>query len=189
MDSPTRREAVLALLRLVLSVTILLGVIALVGWLFRSELERFGAWFVHAFGPFGMAAGAFLADGLHFPLPPQFYLLTGLAGGATMAVSFTSVLLGSVAGGLVAFAIGRRAVGAHWLERRTRASRALIRALVDEHGLLGVAIAGILPISYFALCSLGGVMRLPYRAYAVLAIMRIPRLLATYAIIALAWTS
>jgi membrane protein YqaA with SNARE-associated domain len=184
---PIGREAVAAVMRLVLGVTIFLGAVALAGYVFRAELERFGTWFVGTFGPVGMALGAFLADGLHFPLPPQFYLLTGLAGGATLGVAFTSVLVGSVAGGLFAFSLARRAVRASFLERRTRASRALVEGLVRRHGLLGVAIAGTLPVSYFVLCSLGGLMRLPYRAYAVIAVMRVPRLLFTYLLIELAW--
>lgn len=182
-----KREGIAAIVRLALGVTFLLGGIALLGWLFRTELEHFGHWFVGTLGPFGMVLGSFLADGVHFPLPPQFFLLTALAGGSSLAVAFASVLLGSVAGGLFAFTLGRRAAGARWLERRTRASRSIVERLVRKRGLVGVAIAGLLPISFCVLCSLAGVMRLPLRAYAVLAAMRVPRLLVTYAIIVLAW--
>src|SRR6478752_1245972 len=44
-----------------------------VGWLgygFRDELSQFGSWFVSRFGVAGIIAGASLADGLRFPLPP-----------------------------------------------------------------------------------------------------------------------
>lgn len=167
--------------------TLLLASIALLGWALRDELERFGRWFVETLGPFGMALGSFLADGLHFPLPPQFYLLTALAGGTGFAIAFPSVLAGSVAGGLVSFTLGRRAVQSRWLERQTRTSRRVVEALVLRYGLFGVALAGLLPISFFVLCAIGGVMHLRYRAYAVLALMRVPRLLGSYALIVLAW--
>lgn len=182
-----KREGIAAIVRLVLGVTFLLGGIALLGWLFRGELEHFGKWFVGTLGPFGMALGSFLADGVSFPLPPQFFLLTGLAGGSSLVVAFASVLAGSIAGGLFAFWLSRRAAGSPWLEKRTRASRSIVERLVRKHGLFGVAIAGLLPISYCVLCSLAGVMRLPFRSYAVLAAMRVPRLLVTYAVIVLAW--
>ena len=92
LDHPNRREVILGVVRLFVGFAALIGIVAVIGWKWRAELEHFGQWFVARFGAAGMAGGAFLADGLHFPLPPQFYLLTGMAGGyGTIPALLTAV--------------------------------------------------------------------------------------------------
>jgi membrane protein YqaA with SNARE-associated domain len=177
-----------AMLRLVLGFAALLVAVALVSWRFRDPLERFGRAFVDQFGTWGMGAGAFLADGLHFPLPPQFYLFAGIAGGAGRVTAMGSVLAGSVLGGLVAFALARRLTFLRAIAVRTRAPRFLVAGLFERHGYRGLVIAGMMPVSYWMLCTLSGVLRMPYRAYAVLAVMRVPRLVLSYLVIDAAWT-
>lgn len=185
----TRGEIVLGVVRLFVGLAALMAVVALLGWAFRAQLEHFGRWFVGHFGLVGMACGSFLADGLHFPLPPQFYLLTGIAGGIGTTEALASVLVGSVLGGLTAFAIARRMARVPFLENRFATTRVLIEKLMGHHGAWGLVIAGMLPVSYFVLCALGGMMRLRYRHFGVLALMRIPRIVLSYALIALAWAS
>lgn len=187
LGHPTRREIVLGVVRLLIGFAGLIAVVAFIGWRWRAELEHFGRWFVERFGALGMAGGAFLADGLHFPLPPQFYLLTGIAGGYGTLPALACVLGGSIAGGFVAFAAARRVAGVPFFERRFSTTRHVIRRLLKARGRWGLVIAGMLPVSYFVLCVLGGMMGLRYRDYAILGLMRIPRLVLSFAIIVLAW--
>lgn len=187
LSHPSRREIVVGVMRLFVGFAALIGSVAVLGWRFRAELEHFGQWFVERFGAAGMAGGAFLADGLHFPLPPQFYLLTGIAGGFHTLPALASVLVGSVAGGLFAFAAARRVAGVPFFEQRFSSTRVLVQRLMTTRGAWGLVIAGMLPISYFVLCVLGGMMRLRFRDYGILALMRIPRLVLSYVIIVLAW--
>lgn len=186
-DELSTRDVVVGVARVVLGLGALVGVVGVLGWAYRAELERFGAWFVEHFGLPGMAAGSFLADGLHFPLPPQFYLLTGIAGGVGTIEALGSVLAGSVLGGLLAFAVARRLSGVPLLARWFTTTQRLIEKLMNNRGRWGLVIAGMLPISYFVLCTLGGLMRLRYRDYGVLAIMRVPRIVLSYLLIVLAW--
>lgn len=184
---PTKREIILGFVRLFAGFAGLVGIVAIIGWRWRSELEHFGRWFVERFGAAGMAGGAFLADGLHFPLPPQFYLLTGIAGGYGTLPALASVLAGSIAGGFVAFALARRVAGVPFFEKRFSTTRHVVRSLLRARGRWGLVIAGMLPVSYFVLCVLGGMMRLRYRDYAILGLMRIPRLVLSFLLILLAW--
>ena len=186
-SNPSRRKLVMGLLRLVLAPAALVAIVSLLGWRWRSELEHFGAWFVHRFGLVGMAAGAFLADGLHVPLPPQFYLLTGIAGGIGPLAALSSVIVGSMLGGLAIFAIARETSRVWFFEKHIEPTRVFVEHLVRKHGYWGIAAAGLLPISFFLLNVLGGMMRLRYRAYGILALMRIPRLVGSYLLIELAW--
>jgi membrane protein YqaA with SNARE-associated domain len=147
------------------------------GYGFRDELSWFGAWFVSRFGLAGIIAGAFLADGLRFPLPPQFYLLTGIAGGNGRGIVLASVLIGCELGGFFAYGMSRWiAKRSHLLNARLARSRELVSQLMERHHHLGLVVAALLPISYWALCVVAGAMRLSYSQYLVLAFMRIPRI-------------
>lgn len=187
LGHPTKREIIMGCVRLFVGFAGLIAVVAFVGWRWRAQLEHFGRWFVERFGAAGMAGGAFLADGLHFPLPPQFYLLTGIAGGYGTLPALACVIAGSVAGGFVAFALARRVAGVPFFERRFSTTRHLLRSLLRARGRWGLVIAGLLPVSFFVLCVLGGMMRLRYRDYGILGLMRIPRLVLSFALIVLAW--
>src|SRR5687767_3626232 len=90
-----RIETILAVGRLVISMVVLIAIVSILGYAFRHDLARFGNWFVDRFGIVGIAGGSFLADAFHFPLPPQFYLLTGIAGGKSPWVVVSAVLIGS----------------------------------------------------------------------------------------------
>jgi membrane protein YqaA with SNARE-associated domain len=181
-------ETTMGVLRLIVSVAVLLAVVTFVGWEFRAELSSFGTWFVARFGVGGMIFGSFLADGIHFPVPPQFYLLTGIAGGYAAPLVIGSVLAGSELGGLAAFALGRQlAQRSSFLRARLARPRQLLARMMSRRGYLGLAIATLLPVSYSVLCMAGGATELPYRAYVVLGVMRVPRILISYAVIVLAW--
>lgn len=182
-----KRETFLAVLRLVAGFAILVAFVSFLAWQFRSELSQFGTWFVGRFGVFGMLAGSFLADGIHFPLPPQFYLLTGIASGRSAVVVVLAVLVGSELGGFFAFALARAVGGVSFVRARVAKARALLTRLIERRGFFGLALATLLPVSFSLLCMASGAMRLPYRAYGVLAVMRVPRILLSYAVIALAW--
>ena len=183
----TKYETAAGVARMLASCTVLLVIVAFVGWAFHPELTRFGTWFIDRFGVAGMAAGAFLADSLHFPIPPQFYLLTGIASGHERTVVVLAVLLGSELGGLTAFALARSVGRAPAVSRRLETTRGLLDRLMARRGYLGLAAATLLPFSFCLLCMASGAMRLPYKAYGVLAVMRVPRIMLSYVVIVLAW--
>lgn len=187
VSQETKYEAVFAVLRLVAGFVALVVLVSVVGWAFRDELESFGTWFVARFGVSGMIAGAFLADSIHFPIPPQFYLLTGIAGGHRVVIVLVAVLVGSELGGLAAFTLARFVGRAPVVARRLSKARGLLERQIERRGYLGLAAATLLPISFSLLCMASGAMRLPYRAYGVLALMRVPRILLSYVVILVAW--
>jgi len=180
-------EAAIAAARLVFGLLLLASIATLVAWAFRAQLEAFGHAFVDRFGALGLVIGTALADGLHVPIPPQFYLLTGIAAGFSHALTFGAVLVGSEIGCFLAFRIGHVAVRLRWVERRIRVPRAMLERFLTTQGHLGLAIATLLPISYCLLCITAGAMRLSNRAWLVLAAMRIPKLLVSYAVLVYAW--
>lgn len=187
MEAPTSYSTAFAVLRLVAGFAAFVGIISFLGWAYHAELSTFGRWFVDRFGIVGMVSGAFLADSCHFPIPPQFYLLTGIAGGHHVVAVVLAVLLGSEMGGLTAFALARSIGGSRFVAARLTGPRELITKLMERRGALGLALATLLPVSFSLLCMAGGAMRLPYRAYGILAVMRVPRILLSCAAILLVW--
>ncbi|MBX3264637.1 MAG: VTT domain-containing protein [Labilithrix sp.] len=187
MDRATKYETLLAVLRVAASFALLVLLVTFVGWALRDELTRFGGWFVTRFGFVGIAAGAFVADCVHFPIPPQFYLLTGIAGGRPVTIVLLAVLAGSELGGLTAFALARALGRSPSVARRLASTRDLITRAIERQGYAGLAAATLLPISFSILCMATGAMRLPYKAFGVLAVMRVPRILLSYAVIVVAW--
>jgi membrane protein YqaA with SNARE-associated domain len=187
MDRDLPHETLVAVLRVAAGFAMFAALVTVLGWALREQMSSFGEWFVGRFGALGIVAGTFLADGLHVPLPPQFYMLTGLAGGHAAAHVDAYVLVGSELGDLAAFA-GARVIGRSELVRtRVERPRRLLARLVERRGYVGLAVATLLPISFSLLCMASGAMRLPFKAYGVLAAMRVPRILLSYAVIALAW--
>lgn len=187
VDRDQKYETLYVVLRLIGSFVFLIAVVTVLGFTFREPLNRFGGWFVARFGVVGIMVGAFLADGIHFPIPPQFYLFTGIAGGVTPVIAVVFVLIGSELGGLAAFAMARWIGGSAFLTQRLVRPKKLLARMIDRQGYFGLAIATLLPVSYCFLCMASGAMCLPYKAYGVLAIMRVPRILLSYFVIAMAW--
>jgi uncharacterized membrane protein YdjX (TVP38/TMEM64 family) len=179
-------ETAIAVARLAFVLFLLASVVALSAWAFRARLEAFGHAFVDHFGLAGLVIGTAFADGLHAPIPPQFYLLTGIAGGYSHVLTIGAVLLGSEIGCFVAFRVGRVAARWRWIEERIRAPRVMLERFLAPGGKkshLALAAATLLPISYCLLCVTAGAMRLSMREWLVLAVMRVPKLVVSYAVL------
>jgi membrane protein YqaA with SNARE-associated domain len=153
---------------------------------FRDQLAPLGRAFVDRFGLAGLGLGSFLADGFHFPVPPQFYLATAIAAGDAHALPVAVVMAGSILGGLVAFAGARLAARSGVSAMRFGPVRRVGR-LLEKQGAGLVGVATFAPIPYWLLCVSAGLYRLPLRAYAIIGLCRVPKLLFFYVLISLAW--
>lgn len=165
---------------------LLVGVFVLSS-LFRSELEALGRIFVERFGLWGMVAGSILADGFHFLLPPQFYMLMGISSGVPASATLTAVCFGSWIGGWCAYFLASRVGRFPSLERRLSEPRRLLEAAIARYGNAALVISGFLPITYAALCYIAGLGRVTKRGFLVIALVRIPRLIAYYYLVRLGW--
>jgi membrane protein YqaA with SNARE-associated domain len=134
-----------------------------------------------------MAVGAFVSDAFMFPIPPQFYMLTAVTAGAPQIPSVTIICLSSVVAANVAYRIATSIARIPFMHHRIERSRVKIDPLFARYGYYAVAIGAILPIPFSLLCYLAGLYRVPYRVYAVLVLLRVPRLLAFYLLIRLGW--
>ena len=178
-------------MRVVAQLVVPLGVVfvgvSLVAALFRPQLRALGEAFVHRFGYAGMAFGAFLSDAFNFPIPPQFYMLTAVAAGAPQVPSVAVVCVASVLAANVAYFVAGSLARVPFVARRIEAARPTIDPLFAKYGYYAVAIGAMSPIPFSLLCYVAGLYKVPYRIYAVLVLMRVPRLLVFYALIRMGW--
>jgi membrane protein YqaA with SNARE-associated domain len=166
---------------------VVIGMVALAS-VFRAPLERIGRAFVERFGYSGMAFGTLIADGFHFPIPPQFYMLMAVTSDASRPVALAAITAGSLAGGFVGYRVAGRLARFGPIARRLERSQGLATAAFSRFGYRAAILASLLPIAYSVLCYLAGIHRLPGRVFAVLSLCRIPRLLLFYYLVELGWS-
>ncbi|HEY6080485.1 MAG TPA: VTT domain-containing protein [Polyangiaceae bacterium] len=181
------RELVTLVARLLLGFAILLGIVGMVGYLVRRPTEQLARYFVDSYGVWGLAFGTLLADGLHFPIPPQFYLLTVVASGAPPWRGLLAIISASVLAGGVGYYLSQLASHATWLSAKVRGPRRLFESAFRRYGYRAALVGSLLPIPYSVLCYLAGLNGLPRRFLAILALCRVPKLVAFYYLIRLGW--
>jgi membrane protein YqaA with SNARE-associated domain len=177
-------------IRFVLAVVAFLGIVLLIASAFRPQLEALGRGFVDRFGLGGMALGAFLADGFHFPIPPQFYMLLAIGAGTPDLQAFSAIAVGSLGGGLSGYTVARQ------LSRFPRLWNWLMRVgggklrlqLEGRNAYRSALIASVTPIAFSVQCYVSGLYRLPPRAMALILALRIPKLVFFYYLVKFGWT-
>lgn len=162
-------------------------VVAMLAALFRAPLERLGGFFVERFGLWGMALGTFLADAFSVPVPPQFYLFTAVTAGGPQLEAVVTICTASVVAGITGYQLARRLGDTPWMMPIVVRSRRRIDPLFKRHGFWAVGIASFTPFPYSMLCYVAGLYRMPARLFAVLLLLRIPRVVLYYALIRAGW--
>lgn len=154
----------------------------------RPQCEGIARGFVAAYGYWGMALGTMLADGFHFPIPPQFYMLLSIASGASALGSLFAIVLSSVVAGLTGYGLARFVSQNRWVAARTESSRRLLARALQRFGLRAAVVASILPIPYSVLCYLAGLSRLPAVFLLLVCACRVPKLILFYYLVGWGWS-
>lgn len=188
-DKPRKPLSVGLVLRFVLGLLALLGLVVVLVRALRPQLEAIGTSFVENFGLAGVAFGTFIADGFHFPLPPQFYMLLTIAAGTWSLSSFLAICVGSLSGGLCGYLLARRIARwpkpAQWLARLGKGFQS---QLVGANAYRGALIASVTPVAFSVLCYFAGLYRLPMKAFALVLVLRVPKLVLFYELVKLGWS-
>jgi membrane protein YqaA with SNARE-associated domain len=183
-----RREVLALVLRLMGALVAVSVFVALLGYFLRPTAEAIGRGFVRSFGIPGMALGTFLADGLHFPVPPQFYMLLAVASGTPPHQPFAAIAGASVAAGFFGYAVAGQASRLAWFAKKTQQARDLLAKTYERYGYRAALVASLLPIPYSVLCYLSGLNRMPRTFLALLALCRVPKLVAFYYLVHVGWS-
>ncbi|WP_050429931.1 YqaA family protein [Chondromyces crocatus] len=176
-----------AILQLVLSLVVLAGAVAAVGYLLRDELNALGGAFVKHFGIAGMFVGTFIADAFSFPIPPQFYMLTAITAGSSQVGAMAAICVASLLAGQTGYHLAGRIARVEFICRRIDLFRPKIDRLFERYGYWAIAVGSLTPIPFSVLCYLSGLYRIPPKLFTVLLLFRVPRLILFYALIRLGW--
>jgi hypothetical protein len=182
------RELLWPVLRFLAGLLIILLVVGTLAHWARPQCESVARGFVASYGYWGMALGTLLADGFHFPIPPQFYMLLSVASQASAARSLASIVSASVLAGFVGFHAARWSSRSAWIAERTASSRLLLERAVQRFGARAALIASLLPIPYSVLCYLAGLNRMPQRFLLLLCLCRVPKLLLFWWFVRWGWS-
>ncbi len=188
-DAPLEaRELLWPTARFVLGLAIMLLCVGTLAHLARPQCEGIARGFVAAYGYWGMALGTMLADGFHFPIPPQFYMLLSIASGASALGSLLAIVLSSIVAGLTGYGLARFVSQNRWVAARTESSRRLLARALQRFGLRAAVVASILPIPYSVLCYLAGLSRLPAVFLLLVCVCRVPKLILFYYLVGWGWS-
>lgn len=189
LEGAVERASVAGLVgRFMLGLVIVCSLVALVGYFVREPAEALARGFVSRFGVWGMALGTLLADGFHFPVPPQFYMLLAVASSTPLARAFPAIAAASLAAGGLGYLLARWASRASWLSSKVGPYRHLLEKAFARHGYRTALLASLLPIPYSVLCYLAGLNRMPGPFLVLLGLCRIPKLLGFYGLVAYGWS-
>jgi membrane protein YqaA with SNARE-associated domain len=179
----------LAILRWALGLAVFLALVVLVVRALRPQLEAVGHAFVDRFGFAGMALGTSIADGFHFPLPAQFYMLLAVAARSSTLATLSWICAGSIIGGICGYVVARRLARfprfARWLER---VGRRLQGQLDGRNAYRSAVLLSLSPLAFSAQCYLCGFYRLAPKAFLVLLLIRIPKLFLFYQLVRFGWS-
>lgn len=182
-----RREFLKLGLKVVLGAACLVTLVAVLGYYYRPELERIGRGFLERFGYLGITLGTYLADGLHCPVPPQFYMLASIVSGWSVFWTLVAVCTGSLLGGYTAYSIATRISHLRFLERWLAHTQKKVEWLFTRFGYWAIAIGSLTPIPYPFLCYVAGMYRMPPKIFGVLSLFRIPKVVLYFYLIKLGW--
>jgi membrane protein YqaA with SNARE-associated domain len=174
-------------MRLLAGLVTVAVLVALLGHAARAPAEAAARLFVQKLGIWGLALGTFLADGLYFPVPPQFYMLLALAAHTRTSSALVAICIASLLAGAVGYRLAALAARSRWFEKKTKKERELLSAAYERYGYRAALIASLLPIPYSMLCYAAGLSGLPLRFVGLLSLCRIPKLLGFWWLIALGW--
>lgn len=181
------RELVVVTLRFVAGLVAILVVVAVLGHAARDRCAAAARVFVDHYGYAGMALGTLLADAIHFPIPPQFYMLLSVASGASALHTLAAIAAASLTAGVLGYRLASLVGRIEWVVSRTERTRRVLQRAIERYGAWAAVYSSLLPVPYSLLCYLAGLSRAPNAFFALLCVCRVPKLVAFYWLIRLGW--
>ncbi len=171
-----------------LSLLAVLGFVAVASIYFREELQGFTQWIFAEVGLGALAALLFVSDAALSPIPPDaiLFLIAKSPYHEHWLVLVPALGVLSSVAGWVGYFGGRRL--AH-----TRLSQALFSrlkrkgaAVIHRYGSWGIVLGALTPVPFSLTCWTAGMLEMPFHRVAWPCLLRIPRFVAYYLVMAYA---
>jgi membrane protein YqaA with SNARE-associated domain len=162
--------------------------VGVAGVICEKELLAFTTWAYATLGFPGLAGILLVSDTFTSPVPPQLVLLV-IANSPLHAhwkllmpaLALQSAVAGTL-GYFMATRLGHTRFG-HVMVGRLREEN---RELIDRWGTLGLVLCALTPIPYSISCWVAGALHVRFRSFVWVPILRVPRFLLYYVVIAFA---
>lgn len=177
------------LLRFTGGVLVLLALLGVLGVLLREPTTAFAEWYVGLTGLPGLFAVAAALDLAPQPVPSDVFMgFAHIAGLDFFSIGLTTTL-GSMLGGSVAWAAARWAAGRGPVKRYLEGPGAPVFALVKRYGTVALAVGAVSPLPFSVTCYAAGSIQMPYRRFALVCLLRAPRMFFYLWLIRLGWVA
>lgn len=153
---------------------------------FGDRFDALAKWFLSHWGYTGCAVGTWLADAFTFPIPPQVYMAMANDWPSLLRI-FPFIALGSMLGGLTGYLLSPYLGRIRVVAEGVRRSEAKVRALSGDGWVRGVVVVSLSPVAFSWMCYAAGLYRIPRAAFALLCLLRIPKLMVYQALIWYTW--
>lgn len=176
------------LLRLGFALIVLGGIAALLMSRFRPELDAVTATVFDAVGLGGLIGVIFFADTFVAPFPPDTVLILLAASPYHADWLWLIPLIGvvSTCAGYLGFGLGTYFSKRPWAEKWFGSLRTKSKVMVLRYGPWAIALGALTPIPFSITCWSAGLLHLPFRHVWKPCLLRIPRYVIYYAVIAYA---
>ena len=166
---------------------VVVAMVAAAGWAFREPLTDMARWLVRDLGLWGVFAGVFAADAFTFPVPPDLYLVFGVADGERAAMVVATITVASIVAGNVAYLIGPYIEKIPLLRKRIAGFRKRGQTLFATYGVWAIGIAALTPVPFSVVCWMAGMYRMKYARFAASTFFRIPRMVGYFLLYKWGW--
>ena len=181
-----RRYVRSSIIKGVLGLVGLVAGMAFVGKYFDTELVLATTWVYDHLGLAGLAAILLLTDSFITPIPPDVLLIiiakSALADSWWIVVPGLGVL--SSGAGMIGWHLSRRVGDTRLMRLMFGRFRRRHRALVARYGTVAVALGALTPIPFSVTCWAAGIFQMPFKRFAWVTLLRIPRFVGYYLLIA-----
>jgi membrane protein YqaA with SNARE-associated domain len=154
----------------------------------EDELLAVTSWVFDTIGLTGLLLILFVSDSVITPIPPDLVLVVLSRSWVHeywwIAISLIGVL--SVLAGNVAWLLGTRLGQTRPVVLSLGRFRRLNQALIGRYGPWAVALAALTPVPFSIMCWTVGMLHMPWRRFAWVTLLRIPRFVGYYVAIAFA---
>ena len=161
-----------------LGALLVLGIVlALISTFLKEPVEAWSKSFIGSTGAWGVGLGFFFPDAFTLPIPPDTFLLAGHLGGLPFWEIAISASIGSITGGTLGFImikmISDQPRARRWIHKKLSSGK----ILMDQYGVLALALGALTPLPYSVICWACGAMGMRLRVFLAVSLLRIPRVI------------
>ena len=162
--------------------------VGVIGAVYDQELLAFTAWAYARLGVPALVAILLVSDTFTSPVPPQLVLL--VMANSPLHAHWTTVVpalaLMSAAAGTTGYFLATRLGHTRFGHLMVGRLREENRAVIDRWGTLGLVLCALTPIPYSISCWAAGALHVRWRSFVWVPILRIPRFVLYYVVVAYA---